>query len=72
MLTNKRITITGGKGFLGGHLIRKLESAGCLNIKIADLPEYNLTDIADIRRMYEETKPEIVIHLGRQSWRHWF
>ena len=64
MLTQKRITITGGKGFLGIHLLKKFESSGCLNIKIADLPQYNLTNIADIRRMYEETKPEIVIHLA--------
>jgi len=64
VLSKKRITVTGGKGFLGRHLLKKLESCGCLNIKVADLPEYNLTDINDIRRMYEETKPEIVIHLA--------
>ena len=64
MLTEKRITVTGGKGFLGRHLLKKFESSGCRDIKIADLPEYNLTDISDIRRMYEETKPEIVIHLA--------
>ncbi|MGB5219168.1 MAG: GDP-L-fucose synthase [Smithella sp.] len=64
MLSEKRITVTGGKGFLGRHLLKKFESAGCHNIKIADLPEYNLTDMNDIRRMYEETKPEIVIHLA--------
>ncbi|MBN1471820.1 MAG: GDP-L-fucose synthase [Syntrophaceae bacterium] len=64
MLTQKRITVTGGKGFLGGHLLKKLENSGCLNIKVADVPEFNLTDINDIRRMYEETKPEIVIHLA--------
>lgn len=64
MLTNKRITVTGGKGFLGGHLIRKLEDSGCHDISIADRPEYNLTDLSDIRRMYEETKPDILIHLA--------
>lgn len=64
MLAEKRITVTGGKGFLGKHLIRKFESAGCKNLKVADLPEYNLTVLGDIRRMYEETKPEIVIHLA--------
>ncbi len=64
MLKEKRITITGAKGFLGGHLLKKFERSGCRNIKVADLPEYNLTDLNDIRRMYEETKPEIVIHLA--------
>ncbi len=64
MLKEKRITITGAKGFLGSHLLKKFVSCGCRNIKVADLPEYNLTDLNDIRRMYEETKPEIVIHLA--------
>lgn len=64
MITDKRITITGGKGFLGSHLIRHLEKRGCRNIKIADLPEYNLTNLIDVQRMYEQTKPEIVIHLA--------
>ena len=64
MLKNKHITVTGGKGFLGSHLLKKLKDSGCRHIKIADRPEYDLTDIADIRRMYEETKPQIVIHLA--------
>ena len=64
MLKGKSITVTGGKGFLGGHLIKKLADYDCRQIKIADLPEYNLTSINDIQRMYEETKPQIVIHLA--------
>jgi GDP-L-fucose synthase len=64
VLKNKHITVTGGKGFLGSHLLKKLKDSGCRHIKIADRPEYDLTDIADIRRMYEETKPQIVIHLA--------
>ena len=64
MLQGKSITVTGGKGFLGGHLIKKLADYDCRQIKIADLPEYNLTSINDIQRMYEETKPQIVIHLA--------
>ncbi len=64
MLKNKHITVTGGKGFLGTHLIKKLAEHGCANIEIADLPEYNLTEIAAVRRMYAEKKPDIVIHLA--------
>lgn len=64
LLKNKRITVTGGNGFLGHHLINRLADYGCLSIDIADLPEYNLTDIADIRRMFNTTKPDVVIHLA--------
>jgi GDP-L-fucose synthase len=60
----ERITITGGKGFLGRHLIRKLKEMGYRNLSIADLPEYNLVRVEDVRRMYEETQPNIVIHLA--------
>src|SRR5664280_780333 len=64
MLKGKCVTVTGGKGFLGKHLIKKLAAYDCRQIKVADLPEYNLTNIPDIQRMYEETKPQIVIHLA--------
>jgi len=64
MLKQKRITVIGGKGFLGSHLLKKLKDEGCRQIEIADRPEYDLTDIADIRRMYKETNPQIVIHLA--------
>lgn len=63
-LKNRRITITGGKGFLGGHLIRKLQEKGYRNFSIADLPDYNLVRDDDVRKMYEDTRPDIVIHLA--------
>jgi GDP-L-fucose synthase len=64
MIEDKRITVTGGKGFLGTHLLKKFADSGCHHISIADLPEYNLTNIADIQKMYKKTKPDIVIHLA--------
>lgn len=64
MLKNKRITVTGGKGFLGQHLISRLNQYGCRSIDVADLPEYNLTDPADIRHMFADKKPDVVIHLA--------
>ena len=63
-MKDKRITITGGKGFLGKHLIRAFENKGCRRIAVADLPEYNLIRIEDVRRLYEETRPDIVVHLA--------
>jgi GDP-L-fucose synthase len=63
-LSSKRITITGGKGFLGKHLIRAFQDRGCRHITIADLPEYNLIRQGDVKRLYEETCPDIVVHLA--------
>ena len=63
-MKDKRITLTGGKGFLGKHLIKALQNQGYNHIAIADLPEYNLIRIDDVKRIYEETKPDVVIHLA--------
>jgi len=64
-LSKKRITVTGGKGFLGTYLVEKLkEDRGCQNAFIADLPEYDLRVLEDIKRMFHEQKPDFVIHLA--------
>jgi len=63
-LREKTVSVTGGRGFLGRHLIRALESHDCRKVLVADLPEYDLVSLADIRRMYDEQRPDIVIHLA--------
>lgn len=64
-LVRKRITVTGGKGFVGKYLVKKLrEERGCQNVFIADLPEFDLRLIEDIKRMYDQQKPDIVMHLA--------
>jgi GDP-L-fucose synthase len=63
-MKHKRITITGGKGFLGTHLINKLKAKGYRHLYIADIPDYDLVNLEDIKRMYDNSKPDIVIHLA--------
>jgi len=64
-LSKKRVTITGGRGFLGTHLVQKLKKdRGCKSVFIADLPEYDLRILDNIKRMFDDQKPNIVIHLA--------
>jgi len=63
-LVNKRITVTGGAGFLGVHVVRKLRERGCQNIFVPRSRDYNLVDKEAVTRLYRDSKPDIVIHLA--------
>ncbi len=64
LLENKRILVTGGAGFLGNHLVKKLKENGNRNIFVPIIDKFDLREKQDIIRMYEEKRPEIVIHLA--------
>ncbi len=63
-LATKRICVTGGAGFLGTHLIRRLKEHGAREIFVPLYPEYDLVREADIIRMIDTAKPDIIIHLA--------
>lgn len=63
-LTNKRIMVTGGAGFLGSVVTRKLKERGCKNITVPIIEKYNLTKETDIIRALKDFDPQIVIHLA--------
>jgi GDP-L-fucose synthase len=63
-LTAKRIVVTGGAGFLGSQVVAQLQARGCSTIFVPRRAQYNLTDIDSVRRLYAETRPEIVLHLA--------
>jgi GDP-L-fucose synthase len=63
-LKNKKIVVTGGAGFLGKFVVRKLAQEGCKDIFIPAIEEYDLRDINVIKRMYASAKADIVIHLA--------
>jgi GDP-L-fucose synthase len=64
LLKNKRITVTGGKGFLGHHLVKKLREHGYDHIDAISSSDYDLTELVNIRQMYADKKPDIIIHLA--------
>ncbi len=62
--TDKSVMVTGGGGFLGSHVVAELESLGCGNIFVPAHSEYDLANAVDVRRAYEDAKPDLVIHLA--------
>jgi len=61
---NRRVVVTGGAGFLGSYIIKGLQKRNCTNILIPKIEDYDLVNINDIIRMYEDMRPDIVIHLA--------
>jgi GDP-L-fucose synthase len=61
---NKRVVVTGGAGFLGSFLIEKLRERGAQDIFAPRSREYDLVVMEDVKRLYREARPEIVIHLA--------
>jgi len=61
---DKRVVVTGGAGFLGGFIVDGLGKRGCKHILVPKIEDYDLVDIKDIVRMYDEMAPDIVIHLA--------
>src|SRR3989475_11385118 len=59
----KRVTVTGGKGFLGRQVVRIIEPLGAKVFTFSSA-EYDLTKQADVARMYEDQRPDLVIPLA--------
>jgi len=57
--------VTGGGGFLGSHLVARLEAAGH-DVFVARRRDYDLTRFDDTERMYADAQPEIVFHLAAE------
>jgi len=62
-LKGKRILITGGSGFLGRILVRKLEKIGA-QVYVPRSRRFDLVDYKACARMFTTVMPNIVIHLA--------
>ena len=60
----KSVLVTGGAGFLGTNVVIKLKSRGCKKIFVPRSKDYNLIKREDVCRVYEDSEPDLVIHLA--------
>jgi GDP-L-fucose synthase len=62
--SDKRVLVTGGSGFLGSRVVAKLREFGPSEIIIPRRAMYNLVEQSNVARLFEETRPDTVLHLA--------
>jgi GDP-L-fucose synthase len=60
-----RVLVTGGGGFLGSHLVERLEERGA-DIFVPRRQDYDLTRWDDAERLFADARPELVFHLAAE------
>jgi GDP-L-fucose synthase len=63
-VNDKRVLVTGGSGFLGRHVAASLQKHGCRDVIVVRKAQHDLTREPDVKRLFEETRPQVVIHLA--------
>lgn len=62
--SERRFCVTGGAGFLGKVVVRKLQERGAKDIFVPTIDKYDLVDRDSIRQMLDDARPDVIIHLA--------
>jgi len=60
-----RVLVTGGGGFLGSHLVERLQAEG-IEPFVVRRRDYDLTDASAAAQLFEDARPELVFHLAAE------
>jgi GDP-L-fucose synthase len=63
-IASARVLVTGGSGFLGSHVVEQLRARGAATVLVPRSSEHDLTDARATRALFEQARPDLVIHLA--------
>jgi GDP-L-fucose synthase len=63
-LTQERVLVTGGAGFLGSHVVELLRARGTREIVVVRSRDYDLVDRQAVARLIHDQKPTAIVHLA--------
>jgi GDP-L-fucose synthase len=60
----RRVAVTGGAGFLGRCVVERLKDLPGVEVFVPRSRDYNLVEGADVQRMLDDARPDLVVHLA--------
>jgi GDP-L-fucose synthase len=66
-LGDEPIVVTGGAGFLGAHVVRRLRARGCRYVIVPRSRQFDLRRERDVEALFAQVRPTVVIHLAARA-----
>ncbi len=60
----RRVTVTGGAGFLGRYVVERLQDLPGVEVFVPRRNDYDLVDGAGVKQLMTDARPDLVIHLA--------